>query len=76
MSSTKEARLTATLSSSKYHDVLVVAFDDWGGRGVPRSPLHILIVEVTSDYTSDNSATTIRRLADRISLVCLSEDVA
>jgi len=76
MSSTKEARLTTTLSGSKYHNVLVVAFDDRGGRGVPRSPLHILIIKITSDYTSDDSATPIGRLADRISLVCLSEDVA
>jgi hypothetical protein len=72
----QRARLTTTLSGTDYYNILVVTFDDWGGRGVVSSPHHILIVEVTSDYTSDDGATTIRRLTDRISLVCLSEDVA
>jgi hypothetical protein len=70
------ARLTTTLSGTDYHNVLVVAFDDRGGRGVVPSPFHAFIVEVTSDYTSDSSATTIRRLTDRVGLVCLSDDVA
>jgi hypothetical protein len=73
----ERARLTATLSGTDYYDVLVVAFDDWGGGGAVPSPLHILIViKVTSDYPSDDGATTIRRLTDRIDLLRCNVGVA
>jgi hypothetical protein len=65
------------LSGTDYHNVLVVTFDDRGGRGiVVHSLFHGLIVEVTSDYTSDDGAATISRLRDRVRLVCLSNNVA
>ena len=71
----KRARLTTTMSGTEHHNVLVIPFNDRSGWEV-RSLLHTLVVDVTSDNTSDDGATTIRRLTDRIGLVCLSENVA
>ena len=70
------AGLTTSLSGTDYYNVLVVAFDDRGGRGVPRSSLHILIVEIASDHTSNDGATTIGRLTDRVDLLRSNVSVA
>jgi hypothetical protein len=73
----ERARLTATFSCANYHDVLVVALDNRGRRGVVVCPLlHILIVEGTSNYTSDDGAAPVGGLTDRVRLVRLSEDAA
>jgi hypothetical protein len=68
--STKRARLTATLSGTKNHNVLVVALDNGGGRGVVvRSLLHIFIINVTSDLASDDRAASVGRLSNRVALL-------